>query len=1133
MQPPTSIFFPDFRGELWIVGPLIRALLQDTVENFQDMQDKNLQEQTQFKRRLLCLQKIEKMRLKMTRFCLILKWMNKHHSRIKKLEGLHDVVTRSEQSFDHVLKGFTQIAAEFAEWCEPEWDVDSAVHILTTGSYRLLPTNIAEQCRFIFTLDEKQEQEITEWLNRQIRYKLFSSQIPRGLTLKNLQDGMAKMELKGEYRVELSLRMGPQEIPPLPDKERVRWSVFGLSILVRAKQMSRLGEEGNLQEVVNTRQEQSLINFVNQKVRTSRNPLQEMHAIIHKFVLQVLMKVIRTQMNILQAEMGDSVHVIRDRNCVVIQMWKVKENDEEKFQLKTEIKIEDAVLKVCHTPLNPIMHSEELRERFSIRRSCVYVPEIIRNITIFNSNDRLYSLIKSLDGTWPERIRVFDNETKVEVPIDTIQKSHSLHYIDIHLFQSIFVRLFLNRFTGKISLEVELISETYVAKAVQMLNNDYDNLGDCLNLLQQRAVMRSYEILAKILDRVTFLEPFANHPLSSCPCLFIQSKIFPPAHFAFQVKGNEVRIFESRFGKEINRPLEFRLISSAGNFQHRIATENQYDVTENKRAMQILNSLDKDNWIPIVTISALENILECFTEFPCREVLSLVFQRLGLSPKYAKNEAQIHLDGENETLWISDADCTLTYKYTTKENLPTFTASMIESIPKRNAVEFCVNINFPDAVKKLIQLIKDLRSVKIWTKVLQSSDLRKYKVVQLSALPVDIILQKPGSRVKIELRSEARYPHLNVSTDDPPVNLPFLTPLLQIPSNLSEFLELLDNSKAFCKKFHATREAFQAGMRAWRPELKFVVEWSLEPMGKDKFRLFHSPKFSVEVLSISENTLSFQSEKFWEQSITVEKHVSISSGLTRIFTHGPIGTHQEFLAARKQMNAIQRADPVCTLDIFQNRQAKGYLPQLIFSDEATHEETKVITEFYDQFMLFPACPRLISYFGHFLYFVHKSRNVFMSIMKEQLKIFQKLQASPKEPLILFQLTMNHDIHFNKKTDTTKTPPVDTWWIYLRFNFLKVVGRKTRPRAESHVLFDLFEVQEVKPVNLCFKYPTQSYQGGGTSLRLAVWGGVQNKERINEDLMKMWMNRISKEKLSLGGFLARFTEDFDSLASYRI
>ena len=48
--------------------------------------------------------------------------------------------------------------------------------------------------------------------------------------------------------------------------------------------------------------------------------------------------------------------------------------------------------------------------------------------------------------------------------------------MDVHLFQSLSVRVFVNRFTGNISLEVGMISEAYVKKAVNMINADHKKL---------------------------------------------------------------------------------------------------------------------------------------------------------------------------------------------------------------------------------------------------------------------------------------------------------------------------------------------------------------------------------------------------------------------------------------------------------------------------------------------------------------------------------------------------------------------------------------------------------------------------------------------------------------------------------
>jgi len=334
-------------------------------------------------------------------------------------------------------------------------------------------------------------------------------------------------------------------------------------------------------------------------------------------------------------------------------------------------------------------------------------------------------------------------------------------------------------------------------------------------------------------------------------------------------------------------------------------------------------------------------------------------------------------------------------------------------------------------------------------------------------------------------------------------------------------LRLFGTSQSFTRKFYETKRAFEEGLKEWRPRFGYTVNWTLQPgfHGKDQF-LINSPTQQMEIYALEEKTMYMRANRGPGGVQLMTERVNIHEGLTQIFMNGSIGTINEIMAAKKQLDAIKN-QPTCTLDIFTPAFGHGeYPPKLRFADSVDATTRKIISDFYQRFILFPICPRLFSYFGHLLYFVHYSRENFISILEQQNTLFDELEDFP-DSHVLFQLNTNRNIHFNQKNDV--------WWIYFRIDFLKIRRRNKRPKVMSHECFNLFEVEEVKPLNLAVKYGT----GPNKQTQLAIWAGQKGKERLDQTKLKNWMNRIFKEKLSLGQVLIGLTEEFDSLHKYNL
>lgn len=116
------------------VGSLVQRRMQDfwalldNLENVQDLQ-----------RRRELLEYLEQTRIQLVRMLVIIKWLGKSASYFKRTNSMMSLLQTRETTFQNSCKLLREMGSRVEDHLYPLWDLMSALHVMTTGSYRLLP----------------------------------------------------------------------------------------------------------------------------------------------------------------------------------------------------------------------------------------------------------------------------------------------------------------------------------------------------------------------------------------------------------------------------------------------------------------------------------------------------------------------------------------------------------------------------------------------------------------------------------------------------------------------------------------------------------------------------------------------------------------------------------------------------------------------------------------------------------------------------------------------------------------------------------------------------------------------------------------------------------------------------------
>eukprot|EP01083_Nonionella_stella_P052213 138614_1 len=307
------------------LGPFVRALAQKSYEDFGIIKDQ-LQNDIPRANRDKLLAFLPMARHKLIRFLVLIRYLKQNHSRIKALEKIHETIIKSEHQYLTACRNFDSLYTEMVTTCEPAWDMESALHVLTLGSYRNLPQIIDKS----ITFDSSEKRRLSptfvsstiKKLNNALRVRLLSDRIPPELNLLNIKKGMVYMIARNQFEIAISLRMRPKLFSDdVHEKERVRWSLFELKLLLKASANTSTEDP---KCIVNDMERNALLLAVNNKMKLSKYPLQTMYNELNTFCGKLQFAVFNQQIHCIRYKYNDSnIRIEREAGkFITIRLWK-------------------------------------------------------------------------------------------------------------------------------------------------------------------------------------------------------------------------------------------------------------------------------------------------------------------------------------------------------------------------------------------------------------------------------------------------------------------------------------------------------------------------------------------------------------------------------------------------------------------------------------------------------------------------------------------------------------------------------------------------------------------------------------------------------------------------------------------
>lgn len=206
------------------------------------------------------------------------------------------------------------------------WDVFTAVHVLSSGTYRLLPeiieTRLAEDAAALGVaavanplrppLSDALISSTVARLNNTLHIKLLSTPLPAALSNIDIRDGMAYLTFGDEFELGVSLRMGPAPAAP-PDadataaeaaaraneEQRINWRLFHLRVLMNVESQSSVASDAHATAapapLLNDAQLLHLIVLLNHVSFEQPNPLLIFYSTLHALLLGIAMDIVHAQ----------------------------------------------------------------------------------------------------------------------------------------------------------------------------------------------------------------------------------------------------------------------------------------------------------------------------------------------------------------------------------------------------------------------------------------------------------------------------------------------------------------------------------------------------------------------------------------------------------------------------------------------------------------------------------------------------------------------------------------------------------------------------------------------------------------------------------------------------------------------
>uniref|UniRef100_A0A6V3NGC5 Mediator of RNA polymerase II transcription subunit 14 n=1 Tax=Lotharella globosa TaxID=91324 RepID=A0A6V3NGC5_9EUKA len=207
------------------------------------------------------------------------------------------------------------------------WDVSAALHVMTAGSYRLLP-KIIESPPWVMlkkNIPAALAKETHERLSYQVWIRLLTTRIPQQIDDIRVEGGIAYLRAGDEFEIGVSLRMRGEDLndPALQgmsEQERVEarvvWALFKIRILIAEEGKENAGSLVTEQEI------QWLSQHLNELILEEKEPIILLYDRVHLLCLRLSLELLYGQSSLITERFGANHRLeYKKQSSLVIRYW--------------------------------------------------------------------------------------------------------------------------------------------------------------------------------------------------------------------------------------------------------------------------------------------------------------------------------------------------------------------------------------------------------------------------------------------------------------------------------------------------------------------------------------------------------------------------------------------------------------------------------------------------------------------------------------------------------------------------------------------------------------------------------------------------------------------------------------------
>eukprot|EP01083_Nonionella_stella_P054399 143586_1 len=405
------------------LGSIIRGLVSHTYAEFHNIAER-LENESDSERRKRLFAFIDATRQRLIRLLVLVRWADTSKNKFWVLAQIMQILDGRDQTVKMVVDQLKLNARLLQERLYPMSDVPTALHILSSGSYRLLPRVIEESVPFKKSMPSSQVASTMLRLNSKLRMKLLQTEIPSRMRVRRVENGMAYIEVEDEFEIGVSLRMDPPgEAGGDLEYARIKWALFELRVCVSVHDEDSAHSSQSLLSTAHVDALKFAVNVQLKKIPAA-NALRVIYDTVHAFCLKAQFALLHVQARELKVEFSVnlSVHYLKFRE-LSISLWPDAQDIPLAGQLPSRktnfstfhptprsaeavkrekicIKISSGrlgVLSVTHNPPLPPLDQPVGLSRFEIDPSRLDLSALVQRSVIAHANFRICQLCRYIE----------------------------------------------------------------------------------------------------------------------------------------------------------------------------------------------------------------------------------------------------------------------------------------------------------------------------------------------------------------------------------------------------------------------------------------------------------------------------------------------------------------------------------------------------------------------------------------------------------------------------------------------------------------------------------------------------------------------------------------------------------------